>query len=99
MAIYKSLGFTSSKLRRSFALRFLLVSFLGGVLGMLLSVLFADKIILMLVKNFGIGEFISNITFISTIAPIIILSIIFGIFAYLASKRIKKFKIIDLINE
>lgn len=99
MGIYKSLGFTSKELRKSIAIRFLVITFVGGMIGLLLSSIFADKIILSMLKMFGIGEFIGGLSFVDTIIPVIILTITFGICAYLTSKKIKKVSLIDLVND
>ncbi len=98
MGIYKNIGFTSNKLRVSFAIRFLIVAIIGSLVGIILSSLFGDYIIASMLKLFGIGEFISNISFANTIIPVVIITMIFGIFSYIFSKKIKKVSLIDLIK-
>lgn len=56
MAVYKSLGFSSGKLRLSFALRFLIVVIIGTIIGMCLSSLCAGSMIGSIFRMFGIGE-------------------------------------------
>lgn len=98
MGIYKSFGFTTLDLRKSFATRFLIISFVGGLIGLLLSSIFADRIILSLLRMFGIGEFITHISFISTIIPVLGITLIFGVSALFSSKKIKKASLIDLVQ-
>lgn len=98
MGIYKSIGFTSSKLRISFAIRFFIIALCGGIAGMILSILFADSIIANLVSLFGIGEFISTISLINIITPVLLITILFGIFSYISSRKIKKISIINLVK-
>lgn len=99
MGIYKSLGFTSQDLRYNLSLRFLLISLTGVIIGHILSILFADHLITILVSNFGIGTFTSTLTISGTIIPSILIVSSFVIFAYITSKKIKKVDIIDLIKE
>lgn len=98
LGIYKVLGFTSKKLRKIFALRYIVVTMFGAIIGLILSELLAEKLILQLVKLFGVGEFISNISIINTVLPVLILVLLFGIFSYLLSRKIKKVSLIDLIK-
>lgn len=98
MGIYKVIGLTSKKLRRSFAIRFFIISIIGGLIGVICSIFFADRIILSLVRNFGIGEFISRISFTNVMIPVLIITIVFTISAYVLSRKIKKVSLIDLIR-
>lgn len=99
MGIYKVIGITSKKLRSSFAIRFFIISIIGGLIGVICSIFFADRIILVLVRNFGIGEFISKISFTNVMIPVIIITIVFSLSAYILSRKIKKVSLIDLIKE
>lgn len=99
MGIYKAIGLTSKKLRISFAIRFFIISIIGGLIGVILSIFFADKIILSMVRMFGIGEFITKISFTNIMIPVIIITAVFTISAYLLSRKIKKVSLIDLIKE
>ena len=98
MGIYKAIGFTSNKLRWSFAIRFLGVSFIGSMIGMIFSILFADKLIEVMLKTFGIGEFVSLTNIINTILPVITITLLFTLFSYIFSRKIKKINLINLIK-
>ena len=99
MAVYKSMGLSTKKLRRSFAFRFLIVSVAGTVCGLLVSAVAADGAVSMILKNFGIGQFRSGFSILGNILPLFILPTLFYIFAWAFSAKIKQVSIINLINE
>lgn len=79
-------------------LDFFIISIIGGLIGVICSIFLADRIILSLVRNFGIGEFISRISFTNVMIPVLIITIVFTISAYVLSRKIKKVSLIDLIR-
>ena len=99
MAVYKSLGLSSERLRLSFALRFLVVVAIGTVLGLCLSALFADSAIGSLFRTFGIGEFRSGFSVLGTVLPMAAIPGLFFAFAYVFSAKLKRVSIVDLISE
>ena len=99
MAIYKSLGLSSEKLRLSFALRFLITVLFGAVVGIAASALCAERLIGGLFKMFGIGEFISGLGVLGTILPLIAVPLLFFGFALAFSAKIKRVSIVQLISE
>lgn len=99
IGIYKSLGFTSGKLRLQFAVRFLIVSVIGSVFGSILSVLFTEKILTIVFKVVGISSFNSEFTPMSFVIPVVIIATSFFVFAYLASRKIKNVEIKELVIE
>lgn len=99
MGIYKSLGFTSNDLRHNLSLRFLIISLIGVIVGLILGIIFSDSLITALLSNFGIGSFTSSLTFSGSVIPSVLIILSFVLFAYVTSKRIKKIDIIDLIKE
>ncbi len=98
-AIYKSLGLRGSVLRFSFALRFLLVSAVGGVTGTFVSAALSGKLIGSLFKSFGIGEFHSAPGVLGTLLPTVIVTALFFGFALLLSRKIQRVNMIQLISE
>lgn len=98
MAILKSIGMTSHQLRLSFTLRFTMVVLAGSIVGTLLSIIFADGIISKVVAMFGIGEFYSSLGFINTILPIVMMTLLFSVFAYISSYKVKKVALTQLIK-
>ncbi|MBD5455210.1 MAG: hypothetical protein HDR23_01825 [Lachnospiraceae bacterium] len=99
MAVYKSMGLSVKKLRRSFAFRFLIVSVTGTVCGLLVSAFVSDGVVGMIFKNFGIGQFHSGFSILGNILPLLILPTLFFVFAWAFSAKLNQISIINLINE
>jgi ABC-type lipoprotein release transport system permease subunit len=98
MAILKSIGFTSHRLRLAFAIRFGIVVAIGSIIGIVLSCILADPVITVLLKLFGIGEFHSAFGFVNSILPAMIVTVLFVAFAYFSSRRIKKVALTALFS-
>lgn len=98
MAILKSIGLTSHQLRLSFTLRFAMVVLVGSVLGTILSSICADRILSSLVALFGIGEFHLALGFLHIVFPIIIITLLFSVFAYVSSYKIKRIALTKLVE-
>ena len=99
IGIFKSLGFTSAKLRLQFAVRFLIVSLIGSAFGSVLSFFFTEKLLTVVFKMVGISSFNSQFTPMAFIIPIAIIAVSFFAFSYLASSKIKKVEIKELVVE
>jgi ABC-type antimicrobial peptide transport system permease subunit len=99
IGIYKSLGFTSAKLRLQFAVRFLIVSIIGSAVGTVLSFFFTEKVLTMVFRLLGISSFNAQFTVMSFAVPVAIIAVSFFSFAYLASSRIKTVEIKELVIE
>ena len=99
MAIYKSLGMSSERLRLSFALRFLIVVIIGTGIGICLSALCADSVIGNIFKNFGISEFHSGFSVLGIVLPMIAIPFLFFLFARAFSAKLKQVSIVNLIAE
>lgn len=99
IGIYKSLGFTCMKLRLQFALRFLMVAILGAMLGSVLCYALSGKMLSMLLSEIGITNFIASFDIATVSIPVFVICISFFIFSYLASGRIKKVEIRELVTE
>ena len=97
LAIYKSIGFTIKNLRISFALRFLLISLLGSVLGIIFNMSINDFIMSTLLRFSGISNFKTEYTIITLLLPILIITVAFFIFSYIISRQIKNVNINELI--
>ncbi|MCM1194036.1 MAG: ABC transporter permease [Acetatifactor muris] len=90
LGIYKTLGFTSAKLRFSFMLRFCMVSIMGAVLGIVLSELLTDPLVAALLRMFGISNFSSHLTAANTLLPAAVVTGLSAAFSWIAAGRIKK---------
>lgn len=97
--IYKALGFTSSRLRICFALRFLIISVIGGALGAVLSAFFSDRLLSLMLKNIGITCFDSEINAFTAFVPVLMICLCFFVFAYFSSGKIKRVEIRELVSE
>lgn len=88
--IFKSLGFYSSTLRIQFALRFGIIALLGSFVGVAANILFNSPMMGFLLGNFGITSFTTKYSIFSLLAPVVVMSLCFVVFAYFVSRRIKK---------
>ena len=99
MAVYKSMGMYAGRLKRSFALRFLLVVLAGSLTGYAAAEIGADRVIAGIFKNFGIAEFSSGASVMGTMLPLVIIPVLFYGCAWLSSAKISQISIVKLINE
>ena len=99
IGIYKSLGFTSGKLRTQFAVRFLIVSLIGSALGTVLSFFCTEKVLSMVFRLLGISSFNAQFHVMSFAIPVTIIAVSFFAFAYLASSKVKTVEIKELVIE
>ena len=99
IGIFKSLGFTSSKLRLQFAVRFLIVSLAGSALGIVISLFCTPMTLTWVFKMIGVSNFISRFSALSIIIPAAITAVSFFTFAYLSSRKIKQVEIKELVTE
>ncbi len=99
LGIYKALGFSSSRLRFSFALRFLITAAIGSGIGLLLAATLSDPLVAALLRMFGISDFASQPEMGTVLLPAAAVSGLFAVFAYFAAGRIKRVDLTALIRE
>jgi ABC-type transport system, involved in lipoprotein release, permease component len=99
LGIYKAIGFTSGKLRLTFALRFCLTAAVGSVLGMLFAAGCTDTLVSAVMKLAGISNFASNLGMGDILFPAGVVIALFMGFSYLAAGRIKKVSVTILMRE
>lgn len=99
IGIFKSQGFTTSKLRLQFAVRFLIIAVFGALLGTLLGKLFINKMLSVLLRGIGITNFYANFSLTDILIPAAAICVCFFIFALLVSRKIRKVGIRQLITE
>lgn len=99
LAVYKSLGLSDQRLRLSFTFRFLLVVIAGTALGSLLALCCADPLIRRVFALFGIGSFSSSFSFLGTLLPPVAVTLLFFLFSWLFSAKLKRVSMIQLISE
>lgn len=99
IGIYKALGFTTWNLRLQFAVRFLIVALMGSVIGVGFSVSVNDKMLSMLLRMMGVTKFRSEFTWVTLFMPSVLICVCFFLFAFLASGKVKKVDVRELIVE
>lgn len=97
LGIYKALGFSTRKLRTTFALRFTTVSFSGAVFGGIISAAFTDRIVGYFLKMGGISSFSSKLNWLQMVLPGMGVMLLFTLFAYASAGKIKKVDVKNLI--
>lgn len=95
----KALGFTSQKLRLSFAIRFLLIAIVGSIFGAIFSVLFSARMLSAAFQLFGVSKVVLPFTVESVLIPTVAICLSFFVFAYFASRKIKKVEVRELVVE
>ena len=99
MAVYKTMGLSSGRLRLSFAFRFFVVVMFGTGSGLCLSAFWADSAIGRIFKMFGIGEFNSGFSVLGTVLPLLAIPLLFFGAALIFSAKLKQINIVNLISE
>lgn len=99
LGIYKAIGFTSRKLRLTFALRFGLTAVVGSVVGMFLAFVCTDPLVSAVMKLAGISNFASHPGLGDILFPAGVVIVLFTGFSYLAAGRIKKVAVTVLMGE
>lgn len=99
LGIYKALGFTSAKLRFTFALRFCLTAAIGSVMGTLLAAVCTDPLVSAVMKLAGISNFASHPGAGEVLFPAEVVILLFMIFSYLSAGRIKRVAVTVLMGE
>ncbi len=97
--IYKAMGFTSAKLRRQFAVRFVICAFIGATIGIICTLLFSNALLSGILKMFGMYNFSSSLNVVAAIVPIIFMSLVYYLFSYIVSRKMKKVTPRVLITE
>ena len=99
LSIYRTLGFSAGRLRRSFALRFGMIALLGSILGTILSVFLTDPLVAVLMRMEGISNFSSQPRIFTVLLPGIVVIVLFLLFADLAAGKIRKTPLASLPEE
>lgn len=99
LGIYKAIGFTSGKLRLTFALRFCITAVVGSVAGMIFAAVCTDPLVSAVMKLAGISNFESHPGFREMLFPAGVVILLFMGFSYLAAGRIKRVAVTVLVRE
>ncbi len=96
IGIMKAIGMPNPAIRSLYVVKYLVISIVGAVLGLVCSIPFANLLLENVTKNIVVENSKSNL-FISVITSVLVVIIIVG-FAYLSTGRIKKFTPMDAIR-
>lgn len=99
LGIYKAMGFCTNQLRTAFALRFGITALIGSAVGVILAAVFTDPLVSAVMKLAGISNFSSAPSVGSVPLPIGAVTVLFAVFAYLTSKKIRYTDLTVLISE
>lgn len=99
LGILKSQGFTPSRLRRQFCIRFLIVAVLGSALGVLLNIAFNDTLLNLLLSGVGLSHCVTVYTAKMILIPVSMVCVLFAIISYIATGKIKRISTRELISE
>lgn len=97
--IYKSIGFTNKKIRLQLSIRFAIVAFCGSMFGIVLYFLFSKKMFDSIFSEFGIYTYESQMNCLSFTMPVILMVVLFTVFAYIKARKVKKTEVRVLIVE
>lgn len=90
LGIYKAVGFRTGQLRIAYALRFGIISLIGSAVGIILAALLTDPLVSDVMRLAGISNFSSAPSTGSVLLPICAVTVLFTLFAYLASGKIRR---------
>lgn len=99
LCVYKTIGFTSARLRLFFTLRFCIVSLAGTIMGIFFSALLTDPVVAMLLRMFGISNFSSYMTLSNALLPAVTVIGFSALFSWIMSAKINRYRLVALIAE
>lgn len=99
IGIFKAIGFTSNKLRLSFAIRFTLMALAGAVLGTVLSSLFAGKVLSAMMWIVGISRVNCTFDVPTLLIPAVFIAAAVFVFAFITSRKVRRVEVRELIVE
>ncbi|GEM_PF-618009 len=98
MGILRAVGFSVPKLRRQFALRFLLIAVVGSGLGCICSACCSVRLLSKIMRLIGITRFAANETWLTFFLPAAAVSAAFFVVSYAASRRIRTVSVRELTD-
>ena len=90
IGIYKALGFTSFRLRCQLAVRFIVTAVVGSLLGIVLALIVSKPFFKAGFESFGIYSFNLSTSVISLVIPLIFMSVLFSVVAFIRAGNIRK---------
>lgn len=99
LGIYKSIGLSTSHLRRSFAMRFMVSSLIGAAAGIALALAATDLFVGFVMKMAGISNFSSHPGILEMLFPGVVVVALFTTFSWLWSGKMKRMDLTALIAD
>ena len=99
LGIFKANGFNTFKLRNTMAIRFMMVAFIGLVVGCIMSMFFSGSLLGLLLSSLGLGRINCPDKITNMLIVVLGGMLIVYLSAYIASRRIKKVSIRELVVE
>lgn len=90
IGIYKALGFTSFRLRCQLAVRFIVTAVVGSLLGVVLALIVSKPFFKAGFESFGIYSFNLSTSVISLVIPLVFMSVLFSVVAFIRAGNIRK---------
>lgn len=90
IGIYKALGFTSFRLRCQLAVRFIVTAVAGSLLGIVLALIVSKPFFKAGFESFGIYSFNLSTSVISLVIPLVFMSVLFSVVAFIRAGNIRK---------
>lgn len=99
IGIYKAIGFTSSRLRRQFAVRYFIVSLIGGAIGSLFGAFFSESLLEVIFRLFGVSKLNTSPNAFTYLSAVAFVSVCVLVFSFIVSRRVKRIDVRELITE
>ncbi len=99
IGISKAVGFKVRKIRMQFAARFAILSLLSGAVAIVLARLFSHKVLEMVFSMFGVPHIVLEYGLLAFVIPVAVFMVVYMIFGYLVSRKVKKVSTRELITE
>ena len=99
MGIFKALGFSSAQIRLQLIFRFLIITVVGGLIGIVLEALSGSQLFSQVLRSSGISSLSLGFNLFNALAPLAAISLIAMLSAFVSSGNTKKVSAYRLINE
>ncbi|MBQ2054554.1 MAG: FtsX-like permease family protein [Eubacterium sp.] len=99
LGILRATGFSIGRVRRQFATRFAILCAISSVIGVILGRLFSAKLISFVFSLFGISRVELEYGLSFFVKPCLIFIVIYYVFGYISSRKVKKLSSRELITE
>ena len=99
IGIYKAVGFTVGKLRVQFAVRFFIVSLVGGVIGSAAGSIFSVKLLDLIFSLFGVSKVVPEYTAFTFIGAVAFVSLCVLVFSFIVLGKVKRVEVRELVTE